>query len=186
MRARLGKLFLSRAEKRARKRHPELASKITAQLALLRDCEKAENFGSADEPAAIFGELMRAVAANGLEGDAARIAGALGNSIGRWIYFVDAVDDFEKDRKKKRFNPFLRSFGEDPTAEDWEFVRISLGATLAEAQRAFELLNAFPYPELREVLANVLYIGMPRTADKILPTQKERTGSNTGEEGVAT
>ena len=186
LRAWLAKLFFSRATKRARKRRPELALEISEALFRLRECENSDTAGSADEPAAIFGELMRAVFSNGLEGDAARIAGSLGDAVGRWIYFTDAADDFEKDKKKKRFNPFLRTFGESPTEKDWESVRISLGATLAGAQRAFELIDAYPYPELREVLANALYIGMPRTVDHILPSHNKHTESTTEEEGVPT
>ena len=183
-RARLAKLFLSGAARRAEKRNPELASEIAKQLAMLRECEKSDTSVSADKPAAIFGKLMRAVASNGLEGAAARIAGTIGDAVGRWIYFVDAVDDFEKDKKKKRFNPFLRLFGGSPTPENWESVRISLGATLSGAQRAFELIDSYPYPELREVLANALYIGMPRTVDKILPSQKEQPEPTFGSKGV--
>ncbi len=183
-RARLAKLLFSGASRRAKKRNPSLASEIAKQLARLRECERSETSVSADEPAAIFGELMREVASNGLEGDAARIAGTIGDAVGRWIYFVDAVDDFEKDKKKKRFNPFLRLFGESPESGDWESVRVSLGATLAGAQRAFELIDSYPYPELREVLANALYIGMPCTADRILPSQKEQSEPTFGSKGV--
>ena len=185
-RARLAKLFLSGAARRAKKRNPELASEISKQLARLRECETSDTVISADEPAAIFGELMRTVASNGLDGSAARIAGTLGDAVGRWIYFVDAVDDFEKDKKRKRFNPFLRLFGSSPTEKDWESVRVSLGATLAKAQSAFELIDSYPYPELREVLANALYVGMPCTVNKILPLQKEQPEPAFGSKGVNT
>ncbi len=31
----------------------------------------------------------------------------LGRMLGRWIYYMDAIEDYEKDMRKKGFNPFL-------------------------------------------------------------------------------
>ena len=31
-------------------------------------------------------------------------------AIGKWIYLIDALDDFDKDKKKKSFNVFVNMF----------------------------------------------------------------------------
>ena len=30
-------------------------------------------------------------------------------NLGKWIYFIDALDDFEKDKKKGLYNPFVKA-----------------------------------------------------------------------------
>lgn len=168
LRARLTRPFLWGAYRKAKKRNPELNDVISRQLAALTQYEKDSSAPpSADRPALYFGELMEAVFAHGLTDANARIAGAIGRAVGRWIYLVDAADDFAEDRKKKRFNPYLRLFGEDPTPEDWETVSLALTALLCEAERAYLLIDGYTAPELREILANLLYLGLPQAAKKI-------------------
>ena len=111
---------------------------------------------------------MESVFAQGLTGADARIAAGIGRSIGHWIYLADAADDFVKDRKSGSFNPFLRLFGEHPTGEDWEAVKLAMTRLLSDAECAFLLIDRFPLPELKEILCNILYLGLPETATTIL------------------
>ena len=167
LRAAFGKLFFHRAERLAKKRHPELYQKLVARLAELHQIEADETLVSADAPAEVFGALMADLLSDGLTGKEARIAVALGDSIGRWVYLADAADDLKEDAKKKRYNPLLRLFGEHPTEADWESLRNGLSATLLPACRAFELMDDFPTPELQEIIANILYIGLPKMNEKL-------------------
>ncbi len=173
LRARFRKLFFSGAARRARKRHPALAKNLADNLSRLSAVEKDPSVVSADEPAEIFGSLLAAIFRDGLEPDAARIASAIGDAVGRWIYLADAADDLSEDAKKGRYNPLLRLYGREPTESDWQSIRTGLSATLFKAQRAFELIDTFPAPEVREIIANILYVGLPNTAEKLThATQK--------------
>ena len=167
VRAFFRRLFFGGAARRARRRHPELAKKLSDDLARLREIEKNASVASADEPAEVFGGLLSSIFSEGLDGNAARIAAAIGGAVGRWIYLADAADDLADDAKKGRYNPLLRLFGREPTDGEWESIRLGLSATLFRAQRAFELIDSFPCPELREIIANILYIGLPKTAEKL-------------------
>ena len=167
IRAFFRRLFFAGAARRARRRHPDLYRKITADLSRLREIERDETIVSADAPAEVFGSLLASIFSEGLTDSAARIAAAIGDAVGRWIYLADAADDLAADAKKGRYNPLLRLFGKEPTAADWETVRTGLSATLSRAQRAFELMDAFPCPELREILANILYLGLPKMTEKL-------------------
>ena len=118
---------------------------------------------------------MEAVFSDGLEGTAQRLAKTIGKSVGHWIYLVDAADDFAQDRKRGRFNPYLRLFGETPSAADWENLRLSLTAQLCDAERAYLLIDPYPAPELREILANILYLGMPAVAARVTSPQNKKT-----------
>lgn len=176
LRARVAKLGFGHAYRKAKKRRPLLNETIRDSLKRLADYERSGAEPSADVPAAIFGDLMQAVFADGLDGTAKRIAAEIGKHVGRWIYLADAADDFAQDRKKHRFNPYLNLFGADPTPEDWESVRLAMTATLADAERAFLLMDSFACPEAREILSNILYLGMPETVRRILCPSIDQKG----------
>ena len=169
LRAHLASGFFSPAYRRAKRRYPELDATVRSLLQELRQYEKdATTPPSADAPAAIFANLMGAVCAEGLTGTEARIATSFGRAIGHWIYLVDAADDYRRDLADGSFNPFVRLFGDGMTKEDAESIATSLKRYLADAENAFLLIDNFPAPEVREILCNILYLGLPKVADRIL------------------
>lgn len=178
LRARLASAFFSRGYKKAKKRHPELDAAIARELSRLSDYEKDASLPpSADAPAAIFGEVMAAVFGEGLEGTERRIAENVGHAVGRWIYLSDAADDFARDARSNAFNPYLRLFGKDPTEEDWNGAELAMKCHLLDAERAFSLIDPHPMSEVHEILCNILYLGLPATADRII--KQNRKGDQT-------
>ena len=166
--------LMSRAYKKAKKRHEELDEKIQSSLKKLSEYENSTpEHPSADTPAALFGELMASVFSEGLDGNDARISMELGRAVGHWIYLADAADDFAEDKKKGRFNPYLNLFGESPTEEDLENLRISLTAQLMRGERAMLLIDEYTAPELKEILFNIMYLGLPDRADSIIDGMKQ-------------
>ena len=182
LRAGIAMLLLSRAYKKAKKRHPALDQKIAAKLDRLHAYERSDAPPSADEPAAIFGELMRAVFAEGLDGTAARLASEIGYHVGKWIYLTDAADDLEADRKHRRFNPYLRLFDGKMGEHERSNVRLALTAILCDAERAFLLMENAPCPEIHEILANILYLGLPDAADRALDPEPKKKQKKTEKE----
>ena len=169
LRAFLARPFLSAGYRRARRRNPALDASIGAHLLSLSCLEKGDQSAlGADVLAVRFGELMADIFADGMEGSDERIARSIGYAIGRWIYLADAADDFSADRQKGRFNPYLLQFGENPSESDWENVRVGMTLLLEDADRAFSLIDTYPADELRAILANILYLGLPNTADRIV------------------
>ena len=170
--------LLSGGYRRAKRRYPMLDATIAARLRELSDYETGKkDFLNADQLAEVFGELMSAVFSEGLEGSEARIAAAMGRALGRWLYLVDAADDFVEDLKKHRFNPLRLTFGDTPTASDWDNLRLTLTALLCEAERAFLLIDAYSAPEQKEILSNVLYLGLVKAGERYTnkPTPQEHT-----------
>lgn len=182
LRAKAAKLVLSRAYRKAKKRHPELDRTVAQELERLQAYERSNAEPSADMPAEIFGSLMRAIFAEGLDGASARLASEVGQTVGRWVYLVDAADDIEQDKKKKRFNPYLRLLGDSPTQEDWDMVRTALTAILCETERAFLLFGQPPCPELKEIIANILYLGLPEAAMQAIPSRQANSKTTTEKE----
>lgn len=77
----------------------------------------------------------------------------LGYNIGRWVYLIDAADDYEDDLKAGEFNPFSSMKKEDFLQK----ARDSLNLTAGEAINDFEKIKFYRY---KPILANVLYDGL--------------------------
>lgn len=167
LRAALMRPLSSFAYRCAKKRHPALDNAIAEHLKRLSEYESSPDFVGADAIAEQFGLLMGAVFSEGLTDANARIAAVIGSAVGHWIYLADAADDFEEDRKRGRFNPYLHLFGNAPTDSDWENLRLALTAQLCRAESAFLLIDQYPAPELKEILSNILYLGLPKTGKNI-------------------
>ena len=170
--ARVRRMACSGAYKKARKKHPLLAQQVREQLARLSRAQEARE-PSVDAVAAIFGELLGDVFAHGLEGNNALLARKIGYETGRFIYVLDALDDMEKDAKRGEFNPFLLLYGNVLSSEEREGVRIALLQGLCDLEAAFDLLPQRDDPTAREVLNNILYLGMPGVMNRILEGNRE-------------
>ena len=173
-RAALLRLLMSRAYRKAKKRYGALDGTIKERLEALSVYEKSSpDYPSADTPAALFGELMGAVFSEGLEGNDARIASSLGKSVGHWIYLADAADDFNEDKKRGRFNPYLALFGEELGEKDLENLQLSMTAQLMRGEGAMLLIDDYPAPELKEILYNIMYLGLPARAEQIVSGMRQ-------------
>ena len=141
-------------------------------LAMKELCElEASRIPSVDEPATLFGELMGKLLAYGLEGNQAKLAHTVGLRLGRWVYILDAADDYAEDVKYRRYNPLVCLYGDpapDLTSERRESLRLSLLCELAELEKAFDLLDTGENADLRGILSNILYYGMPGEAERVL------------------
>ena len=145
-------------------------------------CElEASRPPSADEPATLFGELMGTLLAYGLEGNRAKLARTVGLHVGRWVYLVDAADDYEKDVKYRRYNPLACLYGDGAstlTPERRESLRSALLNELTALERAFDLLDTAEDPDMAGVLSNILYLGMPREARRVLFGDADRDAAD--------
>ncbi len=165
-RARLAQPFASKWRKRAAKQGlAALDEEVAAGLARLSAIEN-EKKSSVDEPAAVFGDILARIMAHGLPESEARIAEAAGRAIGRWIYIADALDDAAEDEARGRYNPFLLLYGHVPTAEEREGIEIALKNELFDAESAIDLID-FTCEDLKSIVYNILYLGMPHRIEKI-------------------
>ena len=178
LKARLALPFFKRARKKALKKMPELIEldkKVKELLSELAEIEKdKESEPSADRPAEVFGKIVAEILSFGLEGAVAKMGWALGKAIGHWIYLVDAADDYDGDKKKKRYNPFILLWGDNFTDEKRKLVKEALIAVLMDAERAVDLLDFSTSREFSEIVRNILYLGMPGEADKVFDGENKK------------
>lgn len=172
LKARMRTGALRRGYKKASKALPELSQCVRAHLTRLDEAER-KRAPSVDAVASIFGELLADVFAHGLEGNDARLAGKIGYETGRFIYVLDALDDLAEDERRGRFNPFLLTYGGMMSDEEKRGVRDALVTGLYDLERVFDLLPQRDDPTGREILNNILYLGMPEAIDKVITGHKE-------------
>jgi hypothetical protein len=173
LKARLALPFFKRARKKALKKIPglsELDLRIKSHLDALAAIEKdTESAPSADRPAEVFGKIVSDILSFGLEGAQAKMGAALGKAVGHWIYLVDAADDYDGDKKKNRYNPFMLLFeGKDFDRDKRTQVKEALISILIDAEKALDLFDFSVSREFYEITRNILYLGMPEVADRIL------------------
>ena len=132
-------------------RYPRQCGAIRDCIARLRKLE-TENCANADTPANCFGALMAELLAYREDLWADRLR-RMGHSLGRFIYLADAVKDLPKDKKKRKFNPFLAAGMEEKREKLEEFLVLDM----ANCTRYFE---ALPLVQDKAILDNILYSGV--------------------------
>ena len=184
-RARLILPFVSHARKKALKKNSslkELDDAVSEELKVLANIE-AEGGASVDTPADSFGRLLGKIMSFGFDGSDARILYEIGKAVGAWIYIADAIDDMRDDKEKKRYNPILRLYnGNLPSAEQLSLMYDAIKLKLMGAEGAFDLMS--PENEMIEnILANILFIGIPdKTEDILLRYKDNKNNESKGKE----
>ena len=164
---------------------PSMAVFISDKLSEISRLED-EKVPSIDAPAEVFGDMMAGLLSYEFEGEKKLIAEKIGKRIGRWIYIVDAFDDYYKDKESGSYNPFVELYSGNPFTED-DLISISkmLEAELALAFSALELLDDDADKNRSEILKNILCLGMPQSVERICKktdkNKKEEENSDRGE-----
>ena len=137
---------------------PGIEERYPRQCAAIRDCitrlSQLETAGCAnpDEPAGVFGTLMAELLV--FEEDLwAPTLRQMGDALGRFIYLLDAALDYDKDRRKGKYNPYI-AMGTGKDRNRWEEYLV---LTMARCTENFEKL---PLVQDKALLDNILYSGV--------------------------
>ena len=140
------------------KHFPSIEKQYPRQCAAIRDCirklsdlEKA-GCPNPDEPAGVFGALMAEllVYEEDLWAPALR---QMGCALGRFIYLLDAAVDFDRDKRNRKYNPYL-AMGMEKDWARWEEYLVN---TMGRCTDYFEML---PLVQDKALLDNILYSGV--------------------------
>ena len=160
----------ARAEKRAGGKFPALPAlceKMTAEQDKAEQDPDVSLDAAAEPSAAALSGMMAALSDDSME---KRVLTRFGYLLGRWIYFIDALDDLEGDLKEGGFNPFIKRFGltapllPEKKKEVRDYGRELLNITGAEMAAAYELLEL---KRFKGILDNIIYLGLQQSIDRV-------------------
>ena len=172
-RGRLKRAFFARAYKRAKKAEPKLDQTVKTRYEELLRLERAD-CDSIDMSADPFGNMMADVSAELLGSFSDDNTRNLFYALGKWIYLIDAIDDFDKDLKKKSFNVFVNAYKDSKTKEEFlekhaKDVIIVFGTVIGSIAEAAGKLN---YKFNHDLTDNVLLRGIREQTKKIMENKK--------------
>ena len=149
--AKLAAGILGRNMRAITARYPRQCAAIADCIRELSVLEK-ENCPNPDQPAGCFGRLMAQllVYREDLWADTLR---QMGFHLGRFIYLADAAVDYQKDKRRGKYNPLIAMGSE----EDWPRWEEYLVMALGQCTRAYEML---PLVQDKDILDNILYSGV--------------------------
>lgn len=156
---RMIKPFFSRWRKKAQRRYPEIDSIAEDMMKAQAEAESNPDCGvdmAADPTATMLSRVLELEAQS--EADK-RIYTQIGYGLGRFIYLIDAADDYNDDLKSGNFNPFKN------TKEDvYELIKNNLSQALASVYDAYNLLELVDF---KGIIDNVILRGLPSVQAEI-------------------
>lgn len=153
--------------KRVLKRHPKVAEIIGRQTRAQAELEKA-NCGIIDMACEPTAQMMAELSDYVLGEHATEHTRALFYALGKWVYLVDALDDYDKDVKKKRYNVLYNSYGGEcrekaleKGGEELKFIFDSLFADMRER------LSKIKFYFNHDLTDNIILRGIPLKTRKL-------------------
>lgn len=164
--------------RRAKKLHPASADIVKARMQELSELEK-ENCASLDAAADPFGLMIAELSDECLQEHKNEHTYGLFYGIGKWVYLIDALDDYDKDVKKKNYNPFVSAYACATRAEmlekNGEEVEFTFKAIFA--QNAEHLKNIRFYFN-HDLTDNIILRGLPAATRRVLCGCKDKIKPN--------
>ena len=168
---RLAQPLFSHWHKKARKRYTDIDKAVEEMLRQQIEAENDPNV-SIDQAANPTAQMLAsvceiipdhvAIKAEHPE-QVKRILNSFGYFLGRWIYLIDAADDYDKDLRHHNFNPFNSVVTDRAQVKDT--VTPILNHALSEALLSYGLLDPGRYDA---IILNVLKLSCVLIRDSIL------------------
>lgn len=170
---RLKRSFFKKAYKKAKKTEPILDGIVRKHYDALRALEQSAS-DSIDFVADPFGTMMKEITAELVKDKFTENIGELTYNLGKWIYLIDALDDFDKDKKSGSFNVFINVYadiGDKKTLltekkGDLEFI---FGEILSAVYRTAKDVS---YNFNHDLTDNILYKGIFEQTKNIMEYKK--------------
>ncbi len=147
--------------KRVLKRHPRVADIVSKQMQAQSTLEKA-GCAVIDEACEPTANMMREISDYLLKEYSTPQTQKLFYNLGKWVYLIDALDDYDKDVKKSRYNVLYNVYGEGCRAQavkkgekELVFIFDMLFAQLRES------LSAIKFNFNHDLTDNIILRGIP-------------------------
>ena len=163
------RLWFKKGFKRAKKKYPEIEKIVKTNLAAQERVEKA-NVDSLDRAADATANMIAEISDHILGEKATEFTHNLCYALGKWIYLIDALDDYDKDAKKGAYNPFRLAYNAENrqsllSGKYGDEVRFVFNAIFFDIR---ENLSHIPFKFNRDLSDNILLRGLPTMTKRIM------------------
>lgn len=163
------RLWFKTGYKRVKKKYPQIEEIVRKNLAQQERTEKAKT-DSIDRAADATAVMLAEFSNYALQEKATEHTRNLFYAIGKWIYLIDALDDYDKDIKKGAYNPFYLAYGSPSKAaliegEKGDEVRFIFNAIFFDIR---ENLSHIKFRFNRDLSDNILLRGLPAMTNRIM------------------
>ena len=177
LKSKVESLMLSPYKRKFNRNVTKVNDIIEENLNELSRLEKNKNFNSIDEishPFALIVAKILEMYPENFEDDSENLRYELynlGYALGKWIYLIDAMDDLKEDIEKKKFNPINFLYNKNNKSYEellieikprMEFTILNCGYNCRES------LDKLPLKRNREILENIISLGMMDKYEKII------------------
>ena len=169
------KAVFSRGYKRAVKQYPrlnELAEACYKELSL----HESSGVSSPDIAADPFAKLSKNISKEVLKDKSDKSSEDVFYFLGKWIYLIDALDDYDKDVKSNNYNVFRCAYGAKSGAE---LIAEHKGEIFPVLNSVFwhlkEALTNVKFYFNKDLIENVLLRGIPKKTDSVVKKYVQQT-----------
>ena len=160
--------FFKKGYKRAKARFPQLEEIVRAHMSELSVLEK-KGCDSPDRAADPFGSMIADISDQLLGEYKSEDTHNLFYGIGKWVYLIDALDDYDKDAKKKNYNVFIQAFGQSSRAQmlekNGEEINFIFKSVFAQNADCLKRIRFYFNHDLTD---NIVLRGLPAATRRVL------------------
>lgn len=166
---RLRYAFFKSSYKKAKKIEPNLNKIVDFYFNDLIKYEKAEG-DSIDRAGDYFARLLSDCVKELSESFYTETLGELAYNIGKWVYLIDALDDFDKDVKKGDYNVFINAYKDCKNKKElickkYSDIQLIFVTILSDIER---LSKQIDYKFNHDLIDNILINGMRKQTKNVM------------------
>jgi len=163
------KPLFSHWHKKAMKKYPHIEKAVSEMSRSQFEVEKDSSCSvdkAAEPTAKMLSSVMSDLAFDDIQ---KRIYETFGYFLGKWIYLIDAANDYDDDLKKGDFNPYVISYGNDKSSHIHD-INESLNHCLSQTLSAYNLIKT---KRFGRIIENVLIHSLPKKQRNVLYNDEE-------------
>ncbi|MBQ8291564.1 MAG: hypothetical protein IJX88_03535 [Clostridia bacterium] len=163
------RLFFKKGFKRTKAKYPEIERIVRENLLEQSKIEKLKT-DSLDRAADATAKILEEFSVWSLGEKSTEDTRKLFYAVGKWIYLIDALDDYDKDWKKGAYNPFALAYNEPSrdslvNGKKGEEVRFVFRALFFDIREA---LSKIQFCFNRDLSDNILLRGLPMVTKRVM------------------
>lgn len=169
-------LFVNKGYKKAVKRHKQIDEIVKKQYSLLTDFEISNN-SSVDMVSDCFAKMLEEISTYVLQEYSNDNTKLLFYTLGKWIYLIDALDDYDKDIKKSNYNVFRALYNKPDykslIESHYDQIVSIFGSIFSQMTESYQNIE---FKFNKDLSSNIIFRGIPNQTKTILEKGNGKNG----------